>query len=67
ELESYFLTAYEVGGDYYDFIEFADGHPGLVIGDVSGKGTSAAFYMAEFKGVIQTLSRTFTNPRELIS
>lgn len=67
ELESYFLTAYEVGGDYYDFIEFADGHSGLVIGDVSGKGTSAAFYMAEFKGVIQTLSRTFTNPRELIS
>ena len=38
-------------------LEFGDARPGVVIGDVSGKGTSAAFYMAEFKGVIQTLSR----------
>lgn len=66
EVDSYFLTAYEVGGDYYDFIEFKDGMPGLVIGDVSGKGTSAAFYMAEFKGVIQTLARHLKNPKELI-
>ena len=66
ELESYFLTAYEVGGDYYDTITFADGRPGLVIGDVSGKGTSAAFYMAEFKGVIQTLAHTTGEPRELM-
>lgn len=65
ELESYFITAYEVGGDYFDFIEFGDGRPGLVIGDVSGKGTSAAFYMAEFKGVIQTLAKTFPDPKTL--
>lgn len=65
EIDTYFLTAYEVGGDYYDFIEFVDQKPGLVIGDVSGKGTSAAFYMAEFKGVIQTLARTLDNPKEL--
>lgn len=66
ELESFFLTAYEVGGDYYDFIEFGDEKTGVVIGDVSGKGTSAAFYMAEFKGVIQTLSQTLDSPKELI-
>lgn len=65
DLDSYFITAYEVGGDYFDFIEFGDGNPGVVIGDVSGKGTSAAFYMAEFKGVIQTLAKTFTNPKDL--
>ena len=67
DLDTYFLTAYEVGGDYYDFIEFEDNMPGVVIGDVSGKGTSAAFYMAEFKGVIQTLARTTNDPKELIS
>ena len=67
EIDSYFLTAYEVGGDYYDFIYFADNNPGVVIGDVSGKGTSAAFYMAEFKGVIQTLARTMSQPQELIT
>lgn len=65
ELDSYFITAYEVGGDYFDFIQFGDGHQGIVIGDVSGKGTSAAFYMAEFKGVIQTLAQTFNNPKDL--
>ncbi len=67
DLDTHFLTAYEVGGDYYDFIEFEDNMPGVVIGDVSGKGTSAAFYMAEFKGVIQTLARTTSDPKELIS
>ncbi len=66
DIDCYFLTAYEVGGDYYDTICFSDGNPGVVIGDVSGKGTSAAFYMAEFKGVIQTLARTTREPKELI-
>ncbi len=65
-IDSYFLTAYEVGGDYYDFIQFADRKPGVVIGDVSGKGTSAAFYMAEFKGVIQTLAQNFDDAKNLI-
>lgn len=67
DIASYFLTAYEVGGDYFDFIEFTDGCAGIIIGDVSGKGTSAAFYMAEFKGVIQTLGRTLSDPLEMIS
>ncbi|RMF58127.1 MAG: GAF domain-containing protein [Calditrichaeota bacterium] len=67
ELDSYFLTAYEVGGDYYDTFQFSDGKPGFVIGDVSGKGTSAAFYMAEFKGVIQTLAQHTSSPLKLIS
>ena len=67
ELEAYCLSAYEVGGDYYDFFHFADGKPGLVIGDVSGKGTSAALYMAEFKGIIQTLAQNHTKPSALAS
>jgi sigma-B regulation protein RsbU (phosphoserine phosphatase) len=60
------ITAYEVGGDYYDFIDFANNHIGFIIGDVSGKGTSAAFYMAEAKGVIQSLSKSFSSPRDLL-
>jgi len=67
EIETFFLTAYEVGGDFYDFITFKDDLPGIVIGDVSGKGTSAAFYMAEFKGVVQTLSHTENGPRDLVT
>jgi len=65
-VESLTLTAYEVGGDYYDFITLPNDHIGIIIGDVSGKGTSAAFYMAEAKGVVQSLSRTFYKPRELL-
>jgi serine phosphatase RsbU (regulator of sigma subunit) len=48
--------AYEVGGDYYDFVHF-EKYPnriGIVIGDVSGKGVSAAFYMTLAKGILQT-------------
>jgi serine phosphatase RsbU (regulator of sigma subunit) len=60
------ITAYEVGGDYYDFIDFTNNHIGFIIGDVSGKGTSAAFYMAEAKGIIQSLSKSFSSPKELL-
>ena len=58
--------AREVGGDYYDFIKL-DGHRlGVLVADVSGKGTSAAFYMAELKGVVLSLSRFHQSPRELL-
>ena len=42
--------AREVGGDYYDFFELGPRQLGVLIADVSGKGTSAALYMAELKG-----------------
>ncbi|ACF12694.1 protein serine/threonine phosphatase [Chloroherpeton thalassium ATCC 35110] len=63
--------AYEVGGDYYDFFQLDDGDEisrfGIVIADVSGKGTSAAFYMAELKGIIQSLCKVYPDaPRDLL-
>ena len=39
---------------------------GVLIADVSGKGTSAALYMAELKGLVLSLSRIHTSPRELL-
>jgi sigma-B regulation protein RsbU (phosphoserine phosphatase) len=38
-----------VGGDYYDFIRAADGHLGITVADVSGKGIPAALIMASFR------------------
>ena len=47
--------AYDTGGDYYDFIPFDDGRLAVTIGDVSGKGIQAAFYMTFTKGVLHAL------------
>jgi len=60
------VPAREVGGDYYDFLPLDEHRLGLLIADVSGKGTSAALYMAELKGLVLSLSRIHTSPRELM-
>jgi serine phosphatase RsbU (regulator of sigma subunit) len=60
------VPAREVGGDYYDFLPIDDHRIGVLIADVSGKGTSAALYMAELKGLMLSLSRIYTSPRELL-
>ena len=58
--------AREVGGDYYEFIRLDEHRLGVLVGDVSGKGTSAAFYMAELKGVVLSLTRLHQSPRQLL-
>jgi len=59
--------AMEVGGDYYDFVQNGNGSIGVIIGDVSGKGVSAAFYMTMAKGIIKTISKTVSSPKEVLS
>lgn len=58
--------AREVGGDYYDFIRLGERRLGLLVADVSGKGTSAALYMAELKGLMLSLGHTYESPRQLL-
>jgi serine phosphatase RsbU (regulator of sigma subunit) len=59
-------SSLEVGGDYYDFVNLGGERFGIVVGDVSGKGVSAAFYMAEVKGIFLSLSNLCASPRELL-
>ncbi len=66
KIDTLTITAYEVGGDYYDFFPSKDDNFGMIIGDVSGKGTSAAFYMAETKGIIQSISRNYYSPYDIL-
>ncbi|MCA1561671.1 MAG: SpoIIE family protein phosphatase [Acidobacteria bacterium] len=60
------VPAREVGGDYYDFFPLGNGRLGVLIADVSGKGTSAALYMAELKGLMLSLSEIYQSPRKLL-
>lgn len=59
-------SSMEVGGDYYDLVDLGDDRWGIAVGDVSGKGVSAAFYMAEVKGIVLSLSRVCSSPKELL-
>ena len=60
------VPAREVGGDYFDILPLDDHRVAVLIADVSGKGTSAALYMAEMKGLMLSLSRNHTSPRALL-
>jgi sigma-B regulation protein RsbU (phosphoserine phosphatase) len=60
------VPAREVGGDYYDFFPLGPGRLGVLIADVAGKGTSAALYMAELKGLVLSLSQIYQSPRQLL-
>ena len=58
--------AFETGGDYYDFIELDDKKLAITIGDVSGKGIQAAFYMTFTKGVLYALCNDYTSSVEVL-
>jgi serine phosphatase RsbU (regulator of sigma subunit) len=60
------VSAERVGGDYYDFVELDEHRLALVIGDVSGKGASAAFYMAVMQGIFQSVSRLAPRPVDFL-
>ena len=59
-------TADEVGGDYYDMFRINDDKLAVIIGDVSGKGTSAAFNMSQMKGVFHSLAQLDMSPLDFM-
>ena len=65
-ISTHCVSAREVGGDYFDVLQLDDDRIAVLVADVAGKGTSAALYMAELKGVILSLSRLYHSPRDLL-
>lgn len=61
------IPARAVGGDWYDFIPFADGRWGLVLADVSGKGTAAALLMSATRGIMRSLAEACCTPAEVLT
>jgi phosphoserine phosphatase RsbU/P len=61
------IPATEVGGDYYDLLPLPGDRLAVLVADVSGKGTSAALYMAELKGLMLSLSRVHESPAALLA
>jgi serine phosphatase RsbU (regulator of sigma subunit) len=62
----YCEPARAVGGDYYDFWRIDEHRYGVLMADVAGKGTFAALYMAELKGIVHSLSPSHSSPRQLL-
>jgi sigma-B regulation protein RsbU (phosphoserine phosphatase) len=52
ELQGISFPSYQIGGDYYDFILCPDGRLVVALGDVSGKGTSAALLMSSLHAAV---------------
>ncbi len=66
DISTVFIPAFEVGGDYYDFFEIDKNNLGFIIADVSGKGISAAFIMAQIKGIFESLSKEIDKPKNIL-
>ena len=56
EIAAFSVSAREVGGDFYDFIEMGTEKAGMVIGDVTGKSVSGALVMSSSRSIFRMLS-----------
>ena len=67
EIASRCVPAEQVGGDYFDFIPLESDRLGVAIGDVSGKGIQAAFFMTLTKGFLRALIKVSNSPSEVLA
>jgi len=66
EISAFSESADEVGGDYYDTLRVNDHEVALIIADVSGKGTTAAFHMSQMKGIFHSLALHVKDPKSFM-
>jgi len=66
EIAAFSESADEVGGDYYDTLRITEHQVGLIIADVSGKGTTAAFHMSQMKGIFHSLAQQSLDPKDFM-
>jgi sigma-B regulation protein RsbU (phosphoserine phosphatase) len=66
EISGLCIPCREVGGDWFDYISLPDGKLGLVLGDVSGKGTGAALLMSSARSIIRMFAERGLPPGEVL-
>jgi len=67
ELQGISFPCYEIGGDYYDFIQRSNGNLVVALGDVSGKGTAAALLMSSLHAAVHAQFDTHKSLAETIA
>lgn len=67
EIAAFSESADEVGGDYYDTLRVSTTETALIIADVSGKGTTAAFHMSQMKGIFHSLAQECIEPDDFMA
>ena len=66
ELQGISFPCYEIGGDYYDFIQRTNGNLVVALGDVSGKGTAAALLMSSLHAAVHAQVESHDAPVKTI-
>jgi serine phosphatase RsbU (regulator of sigma subunit)/anti-sigma regulatory factor (Ser/Thr protein kinase) len=66
QVAAYYGPARAVGGDFYDFMELADGRIGIVVGDVTDKGVPAALVMARTHSILRGDAPRLVSPAKVL-
>ncbi|MEM6643391.1 MAG: PP2C family protein-serine/threonine phosphatase [Bacteroidota bacterium] len=66
QLEAFYLPHYDVGGDYYDYLQIDQDRFMICIADVSGKGVPAALLMSNFQASLRSLVRQTQDLEEIV-
>jgi serine phosphatase RsbU (regulator of sigma subunit) len=67
ECHEWYATALEVGGDFYDLVEMPGRRILAVVGDVSGKGITAALMMAKVAGSVRFIAPSEPEPAAMLA
>jgi serine phosphatase RsbU (regulator of sigma subunit)/anti-sigma regulatory factor (Ser/Thr protein kinase) len=67
DLDALYRPAREVGGDFYDVVEFEDGRLGLLIADVTDKGVAAGFVMASARSILRAAVQRLVDPGAVLA
>ena len=67
EAASCSIPCREIGGDFFDYLDFPDGCFGFAVGDIAGKGTPAALMTAVVQGIFSGQAAAIQDPAETMA